>query len=409
MGGRVRSATWTVRYRPLRRAFNSGCWSEESPSVRKKALFRLADLMERKTAQLDALDEKGGNGQADRARPRLMPPPPQGSSGFTPNQSDRFSGEVYSSDKASLIVQRRVPRGVVAALVPWSFPVFVAALKLAPALAAGNCVVLKPSELSSRSALRIAHLALEAGIPPGVLNIIPRLGETLGRRSGLTPGCGSPDVHRLHRGGEADGSVCRAVEPESRDGRVWWQVTPDRVCRWCRSECRERVDRTLPANQSRPDLAAWAPGSWCSARSRKRCWSGSAVISNRSRWARPWTFKTTFGPMASSRQCSQVMRMYGLGARGGGRAGRRRKACRPTGWSAAFLLSPRCFATLHRASAAGAPGDLRPRSRRCPRSRRRPTPSRRKILDSTMYYGFGAYGWTASLSTAHASCQGDQI
>jgi acyl-CoA reductase-like NAD-dependent aldehyde dehydrogenase len=69
----------------------------------------------------------------------------------------------------------------VAAVVPWNFPTINAALKVAPALASGNAVVLKPSELASRSALRLAQLALEAGIPPGVFNVVPGRGTTVGR------------------------------------------------------------------------------------------------------------------------------------------------------------------------------------------------------------------------------------
>src|SRR5260370_26183105 len=94
-------------------------------------------------------------------------------------------GDAYGSDKCSFVTQRRVPRGIVAAVVPWNFPTFNVVMKLGPALAAGNCVVLKPSELSSRSAMRLAHLALQAGLPPGVLNVVPGLGETVGRSLGL--------------------------------------------------------------------------------------------------------------------------------------------------------------------------------------------------------------------------------
>jgi acyl-CoA reductase-like NAD-dependent aldehyde dehydrogenase len=98
---------------------------------------------------------------------------------------DKVTGDVYVSDKSSFITQRRAPIGVVGAVVPWNFPTFVAALKVAPALAAGNCVVLKPSELSSRSAIRLAQLAVQAGIPPGVLNVVPGLGNPVGRALGL--------------------------------------------------------------------------------------------------------------------------------------------------------------------------------------------------------------------------------
>ena len=166
-----------------RRAFDDGRWSDAPPSFRKQTLQRLADLIAEHAGTLDVLDagEMGkpvaerfcnAAGAASYVR-------------FYAEAIDKISGDVYGSDKHSLVAQRRVPIGVVAALVPWNFPTFNAVLKLAPALAAGNCVVLKPSELSTRSALFLARLALEAGLPPGVFNVVPGLGETVGRALGL--------------------------------------------------------------------------------------------------------------------------------------------------------------------------------------------------------------------------------
>jgi len=92
---------------------------------------------------------------------------------------------IPSVEPSQLALVLKEPYGVVAAIVPWNFPTFNAILKIAPALAAGNSVVLKPSELSSLSALRLAELAVEAGVPEGVLNVVPGLGETVGRALGL--------------------------------------------------------------------------------------------------------------------------------------------------------------------------------------------------------------------------------
>jgi acyl-CoA reductase-like NAD-dependent aldehyde dehydrogenase len=166
-----------------RRAFEDGRWSEAPPSLRKKVLHRFADLIAENAAQLDVLDA----GEMGKPVGQLM-----GSAGraagcvrFYAEAIDKINGEVYGSDKSDLVLQRRVPRGVVGAITPWNFPVYVALFKIAPALAAGNCVVIKPSEWSSRSAIRLAQLALEAGVPPGVLNVVPGVGETVGRALGL--------------------------------------------------------------------------------------------------------------------------------------------------------------------------------------------------------------------------------
>jgi acyl-CoA reductase-like NAD-dependent aldehyde dehydrogenase len=166
-----------------RSAFDDGRWSEAPPSFRKKTLHRLADLIAADAATLDALDA------GEMGKPvRLTLGNAAAASGlmrFFAEAIDKVMGDVYASDKSSFVAQRRVPRGVVAAVVPWNFPTYLTLTKIAPALAAGNCVVLKPSELSSRSAIRLAHLALQAGLPPGVLNVVPGLGETVGRTLGL--------------------------------------------------------------------------------------------------------------------------------------------------------------------------------------------------------------------------------
>jgi acyl-CoA reductase-like NAD-dependent aldehyde dehydrogenase len=162
-----------------RQAFNAGHWSDAPPTFRKKVLHRLADLVAAGAPELDALDAGEMGKPVSTALFNAIAAADLVH--FNAEAIDKVRGETYGSDKASFAVQRRVPRGVVAAVVPWNFPVFNAALKVAPALAAGNSVVLKPSELSSRSALRLAHLALEAGLPTGVLNVVPGLGETVGR------------------------------------------------------------------------------------------------------------------------------------------------------------------------------------------------------------------------------------
>ncbi len=166
-----------------RRTFESDDWSEAAPSFRKARLHRLADLIEQQAAVLDALDaEEMGKpvseafanaaGAATYVR-------------FFAEATDKLAGQLYPSDRNSLVMQRNVPRGVVAAVVPWNFPIYNAVMKLAPALAAGNTLVLKPSELSSRSAMRLMHMVQQADIPAGVVNLVPGLGETVGRALGL--------------------------------------------------------------------------------------------------------------------------------------------------------------------------------------------------------------------------------
>jgi gamma-glutamyl-gamma-aminobutyraldehyde dehydrogenase len=100
---------------------------------------------------------------------------------------DKLYDQVAPTAPNALATITREALGVVAAVVPWNFPLDMAAWKLAPALAAGNSVVLKPAEQSPFSALRLGQLALEAGLPEGVLNVVPGLGEDAGRALGLHP------------------------------------------------------------------------------------------------------------------------------------------------------------------------------------------------------------------------------
>jgi len=166
-----------------RAAVEDGRWADAAPSQRKDVLQRLADLAASESGALDALDaEEMGKPVSEAycnaaSAARLLR--------FYAEAVDKVEGTVYGSDNSTLVLQRRVPRGLVAAIVPWNFPTYNAILKVAPALAAGNCVILKPSELSSRSALRIAELALSAGLPAGVLNVVPGRGDIVGRALAL--------------------------------------------------------------------------------------------------------------------------------------------------------------------------------------------------------------------------------
>jgi acyl-CoA reductase-like NAD-dependent aldehyde dehydrogenase len=165
-----------------RHSFKRGVWSGMPLSERKVVLHRWSDLIRANDRRLDGLDalEMGkpvslGAFNALAASKLAR---------FNAEAIDKLSGSVLPSDRGSTVLHKRVPRGVVAAVIPWNFPTYNALMKVAPALAAGNSVVLKPSELASQSALLLARLALDAGVPPGVLNVVPGRGESVGRALG---------------------------------------------------------------------------------------------------------------------------------------------------------------------------------------------------------------------------------
>lgn len=166
--------------------FHSGIWSELKPSDRKKILLKLANLLEKNQdefALLDTLDM----GKSISEMTSIDLPGTIECFRWTAECIDKVYGEIAPTGPDTLALITREPAGVVAAITPWNYPLMMASWKLAPALAAGNSVILKPSEKASLSALRFAELATEAGIPDGVLNVIPGFGHTAGKALALHP------------------------------------------------------------------------------------------------------------------------------------------------------------------------------------------------------------------------------
>jgi 4-(gamma-glutamylamino)butanal dehydrogenase len=162
-----------------RAAFEDGRWSALAVSVRKATLMKLADLIAahaEELALLDVLDV----GKPIRDALNIDLALSLGILRYCAEGSDKVLGTVTPADARTLAITVRAPRGVVGGIIGWNFPLVLAIQKLAPALAMGNTLVLKPSELSSFSALRLGELALEAGVPPGVFNVLPGLGRTVG-------------------------------------------------------------------------------------------------------------------------------------------------------------------------------------------------------------------------------------
>src|SRR5580698_6000519 len=164
-----------------RRAFESGPWASIKPAERSRIVWRLADLLERhrdEFAELEALDNgkpvtnaRNGDVQGSIDMFRYM-------AGW----ATRLNGETISVSSPGNwhAYTLREPIGVVGQIIPWNFPLMMAAWKLAPALAAGCTIVLKPAEQTPLSALRFGELLAEAGIPDGVVNIVTGFGETAG-------------------------------------------------------------------------------------------------------------------------------------------------------------------------------------------------------------------------------------
>ena len=154
-----------------RRSFEAGVWSDLSARERKTLLLNWAQLLEAHTQELALLESlDSGKPIADTLGGDL--PGTLYCLRWFAELIDKVHGEVPTTDPHFFGTVTQQPMGVVAAVVPWNYPLLMAAWKFAPALAAGNSVVLKPSEKTPLSALRIAALALQAGIPAGVFNVL---------------------------------------------------------------------------------------------------------------------------------------------------------------------------------------------------------------------------------------------
>lgn len=167
-----------------RAAFASGSWSRLSPSERKRILLKLADLVEKHQFNL-ALMETLDTGKPISESITIDIPASIKCIRWYAEAIDKVYGQIAPTDYHALALITREPLGVVGTVTPWNFPLHMACTKIAPALAVGNSVIVKPSEQAPLTTIYLAELASEAGLPDGVLNVVPGMGETAGRALGL--------------------------------------------------------------------------------------------------------------------------------------------------------------------------------------------------------------------------------
>jgi 4-guanidinobutyraldehyde dehydrogenase / NAD-dependent aldehyde dehydrogenase len=169
-----------------REAFEQGVWADRGPKARKRTLITFAGLIESHADELALLETLDMGKPITNARNSDLRAVAECVRWYG-EALDKLYDEIAPTPKSALALITREPIGVVGAVTPWNFPLLMAAWKFAPALAAGNSVVLKPAEQSPLSALRVAEIAIEAGIPAGVFNVVPGFGETAGQALGRHP------------------------------------------------------------------------------------------------------------------------------------------------------------------------------------------------------------------------------
>jgi aldehyde dehydrogenase (NAD+) len=173
------AATVDQAVRDAHRAWRECDWATRAPRDRARVLLRWAELIE---AHAQALGTMEGVGSTRPVRDAIAGDVPFTAEAirFFAEYADKLGGEVAAtrSDHLGMVVAQ--PYGVVAAIAPWNFPLSMVSWKAGPALAAGNAVVLKPSEITPFTAIRLAQLAIEAGVPPGIFNVVQGEGRTAG-------------------------------------------------------------------------------------------------------------------------------------------------------------------------------------------------------------------------------------
>lgn len=198
-----------------RAAFESGCWSGLAPRERKKRMLAFAELLQKHTEEL-ALLETLDVGKPIRDSLSIDVPMGIEALAWYAEATDKVYGEVAPTPADVVATITREPLGVVGVVVPWNFPLMLTCWKLGPALVAGNTVVIKPAEQSPLTALRLAQIAVEAGIPPGVINVVTGFGPTAGRALGM-----HPDVDALTFTGSGEvGKMFMSYSAQSNMKRV---------------------------------------------------------------------------------------------------------------------------------------------------------------------------------------------
>ena len=163
-----------------RSSFDGGVWASMSPAARKAVLLKWADLIETEALELAVLGVRDNGTEISMAY-KAEPLSAAGTIRYYAEAIDKVYGEVAPTAPDTLGLIHKEPVGVVGAIVPWNFPLMISAWKIAPALAMGNSVVVKPPETASLSLLRLVELAHQAGLPDGVLNVVTGTGEEAGQ------------------------------------------------------------------------------------------------------------------------------------------------------------------------------------------------------------------------------------
>lgn len=299
-----------------RKAFKSGAWSRLAPRARMAVMLRFADLIEKHAEEFALLDT------IDMGKPiqemlTVDIPLALNCIRFTAECIDKIEGSVGSTANDVLSYVIHQPLGVVGCIVPWNYPLLMTAWKIAPALAAGNSVVLKPAEQSPLSALLLARLFVEAGGPAGVLNVVNGFGAEAGKALALHGG-----VDKIAFTGSAEvGKLMLIYAGQSNMKKV-------------ATECGGKSPHIVLADAQNLETAAWWAAMGIFGNQGEVCCAGSRIIVEQSivpdftealiAQAKsgyvpgdPLDDKTTMGPLVTREQQQRVLNYIAIGRQAG--------------------------------------------------------------------------------------------
>lgn len=301
--------------RSSRQTFEEGGWKYRSPKDRKRSLLKFAKRLSENAEELALLETLDvGKPIADSLNVDI-PLSVECISWFA-EAIDKLYDEVAPTDRNSFATITREPMGVVAAVIPWNFPLLMACWKAGPALASGNSVILKPAEQSPLTAIRMGEIALEAGLPPGTLNVVPGLGEMAGQAIGL-----HPDVDCVGFTGSGEiGKRFLQYSGQSNMKRIWLE---------CGGKTPQIVAADCPDLDKVAEAIAW--GIWYN--QGEVCNAGSRLLVDRSikeelldkvmAWVPkispgdPLDPETKMGAIVSSEQLTRILNYIELGKKEG--------------------------------------------------------------------------------------------
>ena len=379
--------------RAARAAFEDGRWRDLHPRKRKRALQKLADLMRAHQDEL-ALLETLDMGKPIRFSGAVDVRASADTISWYAEAIDKVYDEIAPTGPEARALITREPLGVIGIVVPWNFPMLMACWKLGPALATGNSVVVKPAEQSPLTALRLAELAIEAGIPAGVFNVVPGFGHTAGKALGL-----HMDVDAI------------AFTGSTEVGKMFMEYSGQSNLKQVGLECGGKSPHIVMADVPDMDTAARAAATAIFFNQGEVCTAGSRLLvareikdeflekvmasAQRMQPGDPLHPKTVMGAMVDDRQTERVMNYIESGKAEGAKllcGGRR--VMEDTG---GYFIEPTIFDEVSNDMKIAREEIFGPVLSVIPFD----TPEEAVKIANDTIYGLAAAVWTSNITTAH--------